>query len=79
MIKKNVIHKALVVKNPLANAARCKTCGFDPWVRKLPWRRAWPPTSVFLSGESHGQRSLAGFSPQSHKDLDTIERLSICM
>ena len=33
----------------------------DPWVRKIPWQRAWQPTPVFLSGESHGQRSLAGY------------------
>ena len=33
--------------------------GFDPWVRKIPWRRVWQPTPVFLPGESHGQRSLA--------------------
>ena len=37
--------------------------GFDPWVRKIPWRRAWQPTPVFLPGESHGQRGLAGGSP----------------
>ena len=36
---------------------------FDPWVRKIPWRRKWEPTPVFLPGESHGQRSLAGYSP----------------
>ena len=35
----------------------------DPWVRKIPWRRAWLPTPVFLPGESHGQRSLEGYSP----------------
>ena len=35
----------------------------DPWVRKIPWRRAWPPTPVFLPGESHGQRSLVGHGP----------------
>ena len=34
--------------------------GFDPWVRKISWRRAWQPTPVFLPGESSGQRSLAG-------------------
>ena len=39
---------------------RCKRLGFDPWVGKIPWRRKWPPTPVFLPGESHGQRSLAG-------------------
>ena len=36
---------------------------FDPWVRKISWRRQWQPTSVFLPGKSHGQRSLAGYSP----------------
>ena len=49
----------LVVKNPPAREGRCKRCGFDPWVGKIPWRRAWQPTPVFLPGESHGQ-SLAG-------------------
>ena len=43
---------ALVVKNPPANAGRCKRCGFDPWVEKIPWRRKWQPTPVFLPGES---------------------------
>ena len=37
--------------------------GFDPSVGKMPWRRAWQSTPVFLPGESHGQRSLAGYSP----------------
>ena len=45
--------------------------GFDPWVRKIPWRREWPPTPVFLPGESHGQRSLVG--PWGRKELDTTE------
>jgi len=36
--------------------------GFNPWVRKIPWRKAWQPTPVFLPGESHGQRSLACYS-----------------
>ena len=39
-------------------------CGFDPWVRKIPWRRAWQPIPVFLSAKSHGQRRLEGYSPQ---------------
>ena len=38
--------------------------GFHPWVRKVPWRRAWQPTSVFLPGKSHGWRSLAGYRLQ---------------
>jgi len=45
------------------SACRCKRCGFNPWVEKIPWRRAWQPTPVFLLGESHGQRSLASYSP----------------
>ena len=44
-----------------ASAGRCKRHGFNPWVGKIPWRRAWQPTPVFLPGESHGQRSLAGY------------------
>ena len=36
--------------------------GFNPWVRKIPWRRKWQPTPVFLAGKSHGQRSLEGYS-----------------
>ena len=53
---------ALVVNNLPANAGGMKP-GFDPWVGKIPWRRAWQPTPVFLPGASHGQRSLAGYSP----------------
>ena len=57
-----VSQTVLVVKNPPANAEDIKH-EFDLWVRKIPWRRAWQPTPVFLPGESHGQRSLAGYSP----------------
>ena len=49
---------------------------FDPWVRKILWRRAWQLTPVFLPGESHGQRHLAGYSPWGHKELDMTEQLS---
>ena len=42
---------------------RCKRLGFHPWVGKIPWRREWQPTPAFWPGESHGQRSLAGYSP----------------
>ena len=52
----------LVVKNPPANA-RDTRHGFDPRVGKIPWRRAWQLTPMFLPGESYGQRSLAGYSP----------------
>ena len=46
------------------------------WVGKVPWRRKWPPTPVLLPGESHGQRSLVGYSPGVSKGQDT-ERLQI--
>ena len=52
-------------------SCQCRRCGFDPWVRKIPWRRKWQPTAVFFPGKSHGQRSLAGYSPWGHKELDT--------
>ena len=42
---------------------RCKRHKFDPWVGKIPWRRAWQPTPVFLPGEFHGQKNLAGYRP----------------
>ena len=53
--------------------------GFDPWVRKISWRREWQPTLVFLPGESHGQRSLADYSPWGHKELDMTERLMLTL
>ena len=57
-----------MVKNPPANAG-----GFDSWLRKIPWRRKWQPTPVFLPGEPHGQRSLEGYSPWDGKESDTTE------
>ena len=50
--------------------------GFDPWVGKIPWRREWHPTPVFLPGQSYGQRILAGYSTQGHIELDMTERLT---
>jgi len=52
---------------------------FNPWVRKSPWRRKWQLTPVFLPGESHGWRSLAGYSPYGHRvghDWVTKHKLS---
>ena len=60
----------------VAQLVVCLQCGrarFDPWVRKIPWRRKWQPTPVFLPGESRGQRSLVGYSPWGHKESDTTE------
>ena len=45
----------------------------DPWIGKMPWRRAWQPTPVFLPGKSHGQRSLVGYSPWGRKESDMTE------
>ena len=50
-------------KESAGQCRRCGRCGFDPWVGKISWRWAWQPTPVFLPGESHGQRSLVGYSP----------------
>ena len=50
-----------------------RRCGSDPWVRKIPWRRKWQLTLLFLPGKSHGEKSLVGYSPWGHKGLDTTE------
>ena len=60
-------------QEPACQSKRHKRHGFNPWVRKIPWRRAWQPILVFFPGESHGQRSLAGYSPWGRKELDTTE------
>ena len=60
-------------KESACNTGSCRRCRFDPWVRKIPWRRAWQPTPVFLPGESHGQRSLVGYIPWGHKESGTTE------
>ena len=51
------------VKNLPANTCQFRRHRFDPWVGKIPWRRKWQPTPVFLPGKSHGQRNLADYSP----------------
>ena len=55
---------------------QCKRPGLNSWVGKIPWRRKWLPIPIFLPGEFHGQRSLAGYSPRSFKELDIIEWLN---
>ena len=60
-------------KEPACQCRRYKRCRFDPWVGKIPWKRKWQPTLVFLPGESHGPRSLAGYSPRGRKELDTTK------
>ena len=55
-----------VVKN---TPAQCRSLGFNPWVRKIPWRRKWQPTLVFLPGKSHRQKSLVGYTPWGCKSV----------
>ena len=57
-------------KEPACNAGDLDSV---PWVEKIPWRREWLPTPLFLPEEFHGQRSLAGYSPWGPKELDTTE------
>ena len=58
----------LVVKNLLATSGDIMRHRVHPWLGKIPWRRAWKHTPVLLPGESHGQRSLMGYSPQGCKE-----------
>ena len=60
-------------KEPACHCRSNKRRRFDPWVGKIPRRRAWQPTPVFLPGESHGQRSLEGYRPRGLKESDTTE------
>ena len=70
-------------KEPACQSRRCKRCRFNPCVGKIPWRRAWQPTPVFLPGKSHRQRNLVGYSPwgqtrlsmHTHRLLDQLKML----
>ena len=53
--------------------------GLIPWVGKIPWRREWLPTLISLPGEFHGQKSLAGDSPWSPKELGMTEQLTLSL
>jgi len=74
LVRANVTSRELHSKEPRAprwlrgertclQHRRYRRHGFDPRVGKIPWRRAWQPTPIFLPGESHGQRSLVGYGP----------------
>ena len=60
-------------KESACQCRRPKRQGFDPWVGKIPWRRAQQPPPLLLPGETHGQRSLEGYGPQGHKEWDMTE------
>ena len=79
--KKN--HLRGVLGFPSGSESKETTCGagprFNPWVRKIPWRRKWRLTEVLLPGEFQGQKSLAGYSWWSHKELHKTERLTLLL
>ena len=56
-----------------ASACTAGDLGSIPGSGKIPWRRKWQPTPVFLPGESHGRRSLVGYNPRGHKESDMTE------
>ena len=59
------------------SACQGRKPAFDPWIRKIPWRREWLPTPVFLPGECYGQRSLVGYIPRGCKESDTTEWITL--
>ena len=61
-----------MVNNLLANSEDAKNAGSIPWVRKIPWRRKWQPTALYVPGKFHGQRSLAGYSPSGSTHACTL-------
>ena len=60
-------------KEPTCQCRRHERFWLDPWVRKMPWRRRWQPTPVFLPGKSPGRRSLVGYRPWGCKESDMTE------
>ena len=64
-------------KESTCQCRRHKIPGFDPWVRKIPWKRAWKSTPGFLPRTSHVQRSLTGYSPWGCKESDMTGRLTL--
>ena len=57
------------------SSCQCRRFSFNPWVKKIPWRRKWQLTPVFLPRKIHGWRSLVGYSPWGSKESDMTERL----
>ena len=50
-------------------ACQCRRHRFNPWVRKIPWRREWEPSPIFLPGKSHGEKRLVSYTPWGHKGV----------
>ena len=64
-------------KEPTCQCRRHRRCEFNSWIGKIPWKRKWQPTPVFLPRKFHGQRSLASDSPWGCKESDATEWLSM--
>ena len=77
ILRERGILDGTIGKESACQCRRHKRCWFNPWAGKIPWRRVWQPIPVFLPGKSHGQRSLAVYSPQGHKESDTLKLLSM--
>ena len=88
LLRRHVIHTAYtymhiymgfpgdsVVKESACQCKRCKRWEFDPWVRKIPWRKTWQSTPVFLPGEAQGWQSLVGSCLWGRTESDTTERV----
>ena len=67
---------ASLVAQWLSGSCQRRRPRFDPWVRKIPWRRKLQPTTVFLPGKSHGQKGLVGYTPWDHRESATTEQLT---
>ena len=73
-----LIHSTYISRSPggsdgKVSVYQCGRPGFDPWVGKIPWRRKWQPTPVFLPGESQGWGSVVGYHLQGRTESDTTE------
>ena len=74
-----IVDGASLVAQTVKDPPEMQATGVDPWVGKIPWRRTWQPTLVFLPQESHGQGSLVGYSAWSHKEWDTTEQPTLSL
>ena len=72
-MREEVFPRRLSGKESAYQCKRHRRCTFGPWVGKIPWRRKWQPTPVFLPGQSHGLRSLVSYIPWGHKESDMTE------
>jgi len=72
------LHRDFPIAQIVKNLPVMQETGFNPWVRKIPWKRKWQPTPVFLPGQFHEQRSMAGYSPWGRKESDTTKQLTHC-